>query len=178
MKLGSEWVLGEAVETCYLVILSMMVLSRSSEVAGSSFCTISFTNWSLMPGLALSASSNAFFNSSMASVLWPPSIRPLYWCLLCNWNINYTSWWKLSWLINSWHWLDSTLSLAIFWNSEISLSKLHRQKWLSYLSVAYCPFKLSKTKTEYGLWLHLACRLEFSIHSSSWWDDHDSPSSL
>lgn len=76
----------------YLVILSMTVLSLVSVSAGNSFCTISLTNWSLIPGLARSANSKAFFNSSMASVLCEVSPTPLllYWCRLCNYKYKKT----------------------------------------------------------------------------------------
>jgi len=57
----------------HLVSLSIMPFILVSETAGNNFWTISRTNKSLIPGLARSANSNAFFSSSIASVLWEDS---------------------------------------------------------------------------------------------------------
>lgn len=55
-------------KSAHLVTLSMTLLSLCSVIDGTSFCTISQTNASLIPGLVRSAISKAFFNSSIASL--------------------------------------------------------------------------------------------------------------
>lgn len=57
----------------YLIIWSSMLEILCSDNDGSNLCIISLRNWSLMPGLARSANSNEFFNSSIASILYDTS---------------------------------------------------------------------------------------------------------